>query len=80
MENNEFIRMYYPVYEWGFEGVIYYRNWYKSPFILDLVYIDADAEKVLEYVTPKIGDDGFYGEIIKIDEHLYVYFREAIRE
>ena len=77
---NQSIRMYYPVYEWGFDGVIYYRVWYKSPFILDLVYIDTDSEKILEYVIPRIGDDGFNGEIIEINEQLYVYLREAIRE
>ncbi|MBQ4522500.1 MAG: hypothetical protein IJA10_06045 [Lachnospiraceae bacterium] len=59
-------------YAGDFEGNVYYRCWNKWGYELDLIYIDVDAEKVLEYMVSFVGCTG---EIIKVNEHLYVYLR-----
>lgn len=59
-------------YAGDFEGNVYYRCWNKWGYELDLIYIDVDAEKVLEYMVSFVGCKG---EIIKVNEHLYVYLR-----
>lgn len=74
------LNMCIPTYAWDFEGIIYYRYWCKGQYILDLVYIDNNAEKVLEGGYPRVEDDGSFCEIIKVNEHLYVYLRKARME
>lgn len=64
--------IYIPDYAVDNEDVVCYRYWCKWGYELDLVYIDKDAEKVLEYVE---SFDGYWGEIVKVNEYLYVYLR-----
>lgn len=63
---------YIPDYAVDCEGIVYYDYWNNWGRELDLIYIDADGDKVIEYMEMY---GGFMGEIIKVNEHLYVHFR-----
>ena len=64
--------IYIPDYAVDNEDVVCYRYWCKWGYELDLVYIGKDVERVLEYVE---SFDGYWGEIVKVNEYLYVYLR-----